>query len=231
MLKNIKPILLFLSGVVSGSGATVLVMREHFRKKYAEKADAEIGEMQAYYEKRMHQIVQYFPNEEDPEVAVTADATEEEIEKKPHSINYAKMYSNQRQGRSELTEEEIEELAAEREHPSEDDLEDGSMEAIAKRATEDHRANMNRPPKIISEESLGELPGYIENQTLFFYQLDNTLTDEDDQIIDDPEYFLGDALDKYNFRENDEKMIFVRNFALDTVYEVQKVDDAFEEDE
>lgn len=232
MLKNIKPILWFLSGVVSGSGVTVLVMREHFRKKYEERADAEIEEMEKFYAKKVDEIIQYFPdNEEDLKFVVKVDEDEETERKEPRTVNYTKMYANKHPERAELTEEDLEELAAECESPSEDDVEDESMEAAAKRATEDHRANMHRPPKIISEEALGELPGYIENQTLFYYSLDDTLTDEDDQIIDDPDYLLGDTLDKYNFRESDEKMIFVRNFALDTVYEVQKVDGAFEEDE
>lgn len=246
MNPTVKNVMIFVAGAGSGGAIAALATKEYFRKKYAEIADAEIADMEDYYHRRVEEIVNYFPEDEEvnPVDEDYNGISEEEAEgmtSDPDSIkekltrnyeqttNYAKMYKGgkNKPARGELTEEEKEQLNAESESPTEDD----SMEAQAERATEEHAANMDRPPKLISEDALGELPGYIEHKVLFFYKLDDILTDEEDNVIDDPDYLLGDCLDKYNFRESEETIIFVRNFALDTVYEVQKVDAAFDDGE
>ena len=247
MNQTVKNVIIFVAGAGSGGAIAAFATKEYFRKKYAEIADAEIADMEDYYHRRVEEIVNYFPEDEEvnPVDEEYNGMSEEEAEgmmtNDPDSIkekltrnyeqttNYAKMYkgSKGKSGYYELTDEEKEQLNAEAESPTEDD----SMEAQAERATEEHAANMDRPPKLISEDALGELPGYIDHKVLFFYKLDDILTDEEDNVIDDPDYLLGDCLDKYNFRESEETIIFVRNFALDTVYEVQKVDAAFDDGE
>lgn len=246
MTTQTKSILLFLGGMTLGGGAGVLATRGYFKKKYEEIADAEIQEMDDYFHKKNQELIKLFEDkskegqglfsvvheaavkvkEEYSDISrneVMAQAKEKLTRNYEQTTNYANMYRSKTPGYDDLTEEEYEAL--------ENALEDTSEEAVARAAHEDHQANKDRPPKIISEDALGELPGYIDQKTLFFYRLDDTVTDEEDEIVDDPEYLLGDCLDKYNFRESDEKTIFVRNFALDTVYEVQKVEAAFGEDE
>lgn len=227
MNNKVKSIIIFVGGMLTGGGVGVLATRGYFRKQFAEKADAEIAEMEEYFHKKQQELVDLFNEDEFQEkVEEPAESKKSEEEVKAsikekltrnyeQTTNYAKMYR---------TEEELEEdgLA--------DAVEVDSEEARARAAHEDHQANKNRPPKIISEDALGEIPAYVEHKVLFFYRLDDTITDEEDQVIDDPEYLLGDALDKYNFRESEENIIFVRNFALDTVYEIQKLDSAFEEE-
>lgn len=87
-----------------------------------------------------------------------------------------------------------------------------------------------REPKIISETALGELPPGIDHQCLFYWQYDDTLTTEDDEVIEDVERFIGDSLIKYGFSDDDEKIIFVINYELGTVYEIQKYEKAFHTD-
>lgn len=89
---------------------------------------------------------------------------------------------------------------------------------------EKHQKNKNRPPKIISAETFSELNPSIETEVLYFYADDKILCDENEEPIEDPEHIIGDCLDKYNFRNNDERIIFVMNYATDTAYEIQKVD-------
>ena len=235
MTNQTKSILLFLGGMTLGGGAGVLATRGHFKKKYEERADAEIQEMEEYFYKKNQELVELVEDNariaknfvvelDGPNIdreTMMKNAREKLTRNYEQTTNYANMYQKKTPGYDDMTDEEFEEL--------ENTLEDTSEEAAARVAHEDHQSNKDRPPKIISEDSLGELPGYIDQKVLFFYRLDDTITDEEDQLIDDPDYLLGDCLDKYNFRESDEKTIFVRNFALDTVYEVQKVEAAFEE--
>ena len=106
-----------------------------------------------------------------------------------------------------------------------DDEEDPSLSdeekqdyADAMDATEEHRKNKNRPPKIISAEAVGELPAYFNHETFLFYPDDQVLTDSDDNEIPDPETYIGDALTKYDFDMNDEKVIFVLNYATTVTF-------------
>lgn len=93
-------------------------------------------------------------------------------------------------------------------------------------AFDDHQRNKNKPPKIISAEAYGELPAHIEKKVLYFYAYDETVVDEDndDEPLTEPERLIGDALTEYGFIDNDERIIFIMNYALDTCYEIQKID-------
>lgn len=115
-------------------------------------------------------------------------------------------------------------------HPLDDDEEpeeEYEDEEAALEATEAHNKNKDKAPKIISAEAVGDLDSYIENETLFYYKDDGVLTTEADEEIQDPAYYIGDALTKYGFADNDEDVIHVINYALDTHYEIQKVFEAW----
>lgn len=89
---------------------------------------------------------------------------------------------------------------------------------------DEHQKNKDRPPKIISAETYSSLPGYIDQTILYFYAYDEVLCDENEEAVEEPERLIGDALTKYGFVDNDERIIFVMNYAIDTCYEIQKVD-------
>lgn len=93
-------------------------------------------------------------------------------------------------------------------------------------AFDNHQRNKNKSPKIISAEAYGELPAHIEKKVLYLYAYDEIVVDEDndDEPLTEPERLIGDALTKYDFIDNDERIIFVMNYALDTCYEIQKLD-------
>lgn len=135
------------------------------------------------------------------------------------TTNYAAMYKGS---------------AANYEHPvdsdedEDEDIVEETDDDIALEQTLEHQETKDRSPKIISVEALGDLPPRIDMQTLFFYTDNEVLTNEEDEEIEDPGYFLGDALDKYDFRNNDEERIYVLNYATDTCYDVQKVRGLYE---
>ena len=118
-----------------------------------------------------------------------------------------------------------EELLAESEYPEEDLDEENDPE---KEMFESYQKDRGREPRIISFDKMGELDASYDNQVLYFYMYDDTIVDEEDNVIDEPHLLLGDCLEKYGFVDNDEKMIFVQNFALRTVYEVEKVWKSFD---
>lgn len=104
------------------------------------------------------------------------------------------------------------------------DFTSASMETENEEAFDEHRKNLNKPPKIISYETYENLPAYIDHEILYFYAYDEMLCDDNEEPIEEPERLIGDALTKYGFIDNEERIIFVMNYAMDTCYEIQKVD-------
>lgn len=104
------------------------------------------------------------------------------------------------------------------------ELENDQNEVSEEQAFEEHRKNMNKPPKIISAEAYSNLPAHIDQQVMYFYSYDEVLCDENEEMIEEPALLVGDALTKYDFADSDERCIFVMNYATDTCYEIQKID-------
>lgn len=92
---------------------------------------------------------------------------------------------------------------------------------------EEHKKEMNDKIRIISFEDADELPEYYKREELFYWTDDEIVSigDSSDggEVVTDPELLIGDALDRYGFKDNDEQIIFVRNPKLATLYEVNKV--------
>ena len=150
------------------------------------------------------------------------------------------------------TVDDIEEELAEQEHPEDDEpeidesyadpreqehegdisttLPESSKEADVDEFFKEHQKKKGRKPRIISVEEAANLPEYIESQTLFYYATNEVMTDEDEEVIEDPKRLIGDALTKYGFADNDEQRIFVMNYQLDTCYEIAKILGSYEVD-
>lgn len=238
---NMKNILLFVGGLVVGGAAGVLGTRKYFQDKYQKRYEDDHAALEEYY----HRTDEYARGDrEDEEEEFEDDGinspevdsrpggrmSEEEraeIKKKLNknwegTTNYAGMYRE----KNGYTEGKL----AEAQHPldqgepGEEDPDD--VVTPEEEAFDDHQKNKNRPPKIISAEAYGELPAHVDKKVLYLYAYDETVVDEDneDEPIYEPERLIGDALTKYDFIDNDERIIFVMNYAQDTCYEIQKVD-------
>lgn len=94
---------------------------------------------------------------------------------------------------------------------------------------EEYQKNKDRPPKIISASAFSELNPSVDTEVLYFYAYDEMLCDENEEPITEPAAIVGDCLDKYGFRDNEERIIFVMNYAINTAYEIQKVDASWTE--
>lgn len=73
-------------------------------------------------------------------------------------------------------------------------------------------------PYTISPEEFGEMPGY--DALSWTYYADGVLTDEMDQIVDNPELTISDALN--HFGEYEDDAVFVRNENNKCDYEILK---------
>lgn len=81
-----------------------------------------------------------------------------------------------------------------------------------------------RPPKLIKEDMFEyDGRGIYDKIDLYYYVGDDTLASEDEEIIDNIEHTVGDCLDKFGFRKNDEGEIYVRNFYTMTDYRITKM--------
>lgn len=199
---GIKYAVIFASGTVSG----VLITKGYFEKRTNEEVES--------VKKSLRTMI-HLPRPEKEE------KTENDISVKrptdPRKAEVVVDYSGYSKVVKEYTADEDDD-PAESESPSDDIPEDVENYLDGKRDSETPR----REPRLIKYEDFGELP-YYDKITLLYYMDDEVVTTEDDEIIPNPEELLGDALTKFGFNKNDERVIFVRNEKRNTDYEIDKV--------
>jgi len=248
-----KGLIMFGIGLLSGAAAGFTGSMFYFRKKYSDYAEQQIHEMEEYYgvtdqyrresvDEKAQDDRDYTDTDESTntgrEKGILTDEQRAEQREKLHrnwqkTTDYASIYNKEKnKDAEEKSTDEPEQV-----YVGEDGSED--LEAACEpeldeeeAAIEDHQKNKNKKPKIISYEEAANLPQYIEQVTLYAYTEDGTVTDEDDQPVDDPDSLIGDALTKYGFLDEDcdETIIFVRNYSLDTCFEIEKVVGSFNSD-
>lgn len=233
-------LLYLVGGLVVGAVGGFFAGKYVYGTKYQKQYEKDIKAMETYYGK----VDEYAGKDKDknslfdeedeinPEEYNNTLEGKREIREKlrknyKETTNYANMYKIKQE--AALTEEEMRDLnaplelgdtdPAEEESP-EDDVDDSDQ---TEEYHDHHQSNKNRKPRIIALDSIGDVPGYYETETLFFYFEDCVLATEEGEVIEDPELFIGDALTKYDFENNDEEIIYVQNFQLDKIYEVQKI--------
>ncbi len=232
---NIKSLLLFAGGLVIGGAAGILGTKKYFQDKYQKQYEKDHNDLEAYYKhvdeysRQEHDQHEEEDNEVNPEESDTKPggrmsqeeraAVKEKLKKNwKGTTNYANMY------REKHADEE--EDLAEKEYPTEEDDEEDINPEDEDHFNE-HQKNRNKSPKIISAEAYSNLPAYVDQEVLYYYSIDSILCDENEEPVEEPGRLVGDALDKYGFADNEERLIFVMNYALDTCYEIQKVDAAW----
>lgn len=210
-----KTIGVLLLGYAVGVATGVLAAKGYFKKKYNDLATAEINSV---LEKMSGS--EYLPYQSDPKEESDADISERPGKKKDRepveSTDYTKYYT------PTSTSEEDETVF----NGDPEELEKTSLEAeINEEAAAWHKENIHREPRIISKEDAQNLPGFIDTTDLFYYAEVDVLCDEEEEEIDQPYLLIGNALDKYGFRESDEQFLYVMNYQLDTCYHIQKIEE------
>lgn len=109
---------------------------------------------------------------------------------------------------------------AESEHPREDEIGDYIME------TEEIRDD--RGPNVVSyEEYWSPEYEYHEKVELNYFTEDEILANPENEVVENAEILIGNALRSSGFTKNDEKVIYVRNYELCSDYEIAKVFGAY----
>lgn len=208
----LKGVLIFVAGGGVGGAIGSYVMKI----KLEEKHKAELIDMEEYYvnrhpDKKPRENGYY---EGDKQVQ---DDLKDYV--KPAPVDYTKYY-------------DPDEDPADNESPNDDETDnyDEGLE-LEKERIEDK----NKKPKLIAASDFGMDPKY-GTLSLLYYTENDTLTIHDDEdmgedviYLDEIADFIGDALDKFDFRHSDEKVIYVRNFRRSTDFEITKVYGAFGE--
>ena len=99
---------------------------------------------------------------------------------------------------------------------------------------EDTPNNVNRyevssPPYVIDIELFSEERDDHDKCTIYYYEDDDTLTDENEEIIQDVYSTVGDALGCFGERSNDPEVVYVRNERLSIDYEVIRLSKSYSE--
>lgn len=89
-------------------------------------------------------------------------------------------------------------------------------------ASERHERERRQKPKIIKYEDFGEDPAYDMVPLVYYVNEEVLVNDDDGTEIDDWDMSVGDCLDKYGFRHNNEQIIYVRNFFKGIDYSITK---------
>lgn len=231
----IKELVIFAAGAAIGAGVTVLIMRKKYDEKYnklledAIKSDAdfklqEVNKKLAELKARESGYIQSSGDEKP-----TEDKNDKKINKvkaldpnkkagdsklgKPNYIDYTSYY----------------EAKASCEYPR-DEYDSAEQSALYEGERANEEAHSGKRPRIVSR---GEYDSpefeHHDRTTLYYYTEDNVLATEEDEVIEDPSTLIGDALDKFGFRNNDEEVIYVRNYGFQTDFEVEKRDTSFAE--
>lgn len=237
----IKEIVIFVAGAVIGAATTVLIMRKKYDEKYnklledAIKSDAdfklqEVNKKLAELKARESGYIQSSGDEKPVE-----NDNDKKINKIKTLDTNKKADANKESGGSKLGKSNYidytsyYEAKASGEYPR-DEYDDAEQSALYEGVKANEEAHSGKKPRIVSR---GEYDSpefeHHDKATLYYYAVDDVLATEDDEVIEDPSTIIGDALDKFGFRHNDEEVIYVRNYGFQVDYEVEKLDKSFAE--
>lgn len=218
MRLEVKLAIAFAGGVLTGVGATYLALKRYFSKK----ADDEIKSVEKAFTERIEEVEE----ERDNALGIAKSAVippEEKDEVRSEIMENDGAMNAIIKG---MSREKVEYTSY---YPKDDHPEDDPPEEDLKEVIDTvNNKRQKKFAKIISYDEYGALPGY-DYKELYYYQGDDTLVDDQEDIIDNPESLLGDALTKYGFKASDEKVIYVRNEDFSCDYEVTKVFSRFSE--
>lgn len=208
-----KPIVAFLAFVVgAAAGATVAVLV--VRQKYIDLAEEEIQSVKDMYEARVQEA-------EDDEECMRAEFDEiqakhaerveaekkKEYEKKVAKVGYRTNYS----GISDSSD------PAERLGPSE-----------AAGAHVVGRGVSKKEPYVISIDDFHNTKNYFDKITLSYYDGDNTMIDDKEDLVEDVHALVGDNF-VFGELSEDPDVVYIRNEKMTTDFEIARIKGSYSE--
>ncbi len=207
----------FIIGLLLGGGAGGGITYYIMKKQMDGMRDEIRAEYKEYYERK--QV------EEDEAKAEHINAIPDKPIPKPREYtNIIKTYGGE-------VRDFDDEDPAESERPEDDepdDVEDLIEEAENTEKLHNALEKSHDRIKLLQPDSFGEINSYA-CESLMYYVYDKTLVHEDDTLVDDIAFLVGDALDRYGWADNDEdeEPLYVRNYKLQKDFEVIKVMDEY----
>ena len=257
MKQGVKTFLQIFGGFIVGGGVSCAVTYKLTAKKYMKISDERVKSLEEYNEKLQMEILSHDlgygkVESEDTNgsergkdgVSSGSNASGDERlkpyqEVKPDGTIYTRYSRISSDGNyKSAVDARYEQIAAELEHPMDDDPEDededdglfGKMTQAEKEYEAANRSggdmdkliNSNSLPFVIEEDELGA-DGFFEVDELYFYAGDGTMLSENEEIIPSPEDVLGNCLDSSGFRHDRNTLLCVRNPRRSTDYKITKV--------
>lgn len=163
-------------------------------------------------------------------------------EKLSEKFQEIRKYYKEKQEQSKSKEEKDEKFANRFEEAEERGKDRIAYEAIAKRyqGSDEQRpvdpAELESPPEdepeeeifTVTEEEM-EIYDNFENIDLTYYAEDDILCDDQEQVIEDPEAIIGDALTKFGVESGYPDTVYVINERVRAIFEVLMVEGSYQE--
>ena len=227
----IKGLVIFATGV--GIGA--LVANKLLKNKYETLVQEEIDSVKASFQKRV--VDKY---EEDKK---KHDLIDYNNEKK--SLIYRKTlnkYNTYDELKDDIDPAELEtppegdedDDEPEEDEPEEDEPDDGEDDDEYSEDEEISMELLNRrdhiTPYVITSEEFSEEKDYYDKLSIYYYNEDDTLADDQEEIIPDVASIIGnDALHCFGKGSHDPEVVFVRNERLASDFEVLRMQQSYQE--
>lgn len=242
MTKNVLiPIVTFLVG----AGVTFLITQKLLEKKYADIAEAEITSMREAMERAKHRPkfvkekkkITVDRNKVDmgtinPNGTLTRSSIDndpyEKAKRDYHKISILKSEEETAKDETPEPEGDIEPDTDTDTDDETSDFDDGECDDAGQ--TEQDMLNLMKvdrtQPYVITDQQYSEENGHYDKISLYYYRIDDVLTEDNEEIIDDIDSSIGwDALHVLDMQTN----VWVRNERIASDYEVIALNSSFAE--
>ena len=204
-----------------GAATGALICFALLKEKYEALANEEIKNMKDYYQKEMENIDDAYEEELDNLInTMNMDIDEHnKIEEKKTYVDYVKKYSPEEIIKDkyydmpypDVIDEDYHEDDGPPEDPPENDLQ-------------------YEEPFVISREDFDEGYSHFDKITITYYENDDVLADEQDEVIPDIESVVGyEALGRFGDMSEDDCVVYVRNGRLGADYEIVLAQESYTE--
>lgn len=240
MKQGAKSFLIFLSGTIIGGSIGTLVTYKITAKKFMKISDDRVKSLEDYIERLQSERLSHdlhYAQESDSDDISDGDSGENEFsdvslvtdpdgrsrisdiiaQNEKTYIRYSKLSQE-----GSAVDARYEQIAAQLEHPMDSGEDDEYEREMAEAEEWTEKANSASPPMVIEEHEFGAT-GYLDETELYYFTVNKILTNENEEVIPDPERLIGDTIVTSGFDSNDEKYLYVRNYRTSTDYLIEKI--------
>lgn len=204
MKTNTKIILSFIGGAAVGSLICFALLKE----KYETLANEEIEHMNNYYEEELKNVRE-----------VVEEIKESEEQEKKTYVDYVKKYSP-----NEIVKDRYYDM------PYPDTIDEDYHEDESPPEDPPENDLLYEEPFVISREDFDDTYAHFDKITITYYEQDDVLADEQDEVIPDIESVVGyEALGRFGDMSDDDNIVYVRNGRLGSDYEIILAQESYTE--